>query len=326
MPTKNAKGKGKAKSADCTGADKPNRATSSSPLNDEETVQAVLKCIGPCEHLYVAWVCREWRAEYSKQYPKNAGKTSIAAVCRSPSRIKLACEIKRGLRKLWEQSDGKIQTLAGRLASQETLTAALESGLALSKYVTHGSALAGDYRKTLWLTQRAKRKMTDALCCDAATGGSVELMQYLKGKGDFNATDSVMKAAAAAGQLKMVQYLRSIGGQLSGAVMYAAAQGAHMHVLKWLRDANCPCYLSSLYGVVGRRYQADVLYWILDEFDAVIAQSDGTEPLLKCAVNCKDLPAFQRVVNLGGSINARCWTSIFSYAIKQGNYDILKWI
>ena len=297
-----------------------------SPLNDEETLAAVLEYVGPCEHLYVAWVCREWRADYYKQYPKNAGKTSIAAVCGSPARIKLACEIRQGFKALWAQLDVRIQTLAGRLASQETLTTALESGLTLGEFVTHGSAIAGDYRKSLWLLQRVKRQMTDALCCNAATGGSVELMQYLRDEGCSVISTTVMKAAAAAGQLKMVQYLQSIGGELAETVMDAAARGAHMHVLTWLRERECPYNLTTLWLVAHKVSKAELLYWLLDEFGAAIAQNYGTDLLLQCAVNCKELPAFQRVAYLTGELAGWRWTDIFSHAIEQGSHDILEWI
>merc|ERR1711967_84411 len=76
----------------------------------------------------------------------------------------------------------------------------------------------------------------------AGLGGSVEILEHLKGRG-YGFDEEVCKGAAQGGHLEVLKFLRAQDPPCPWNVQTCseAALGGHLEVLKWLRSQDPPC-------------------------------------------------------------------------------------
>ena len=89
--------------------------------------------------------------------------------------------------------------------------------------------------------------------CAAATGGHLEVLQWLRGNGRCPWNIRMCSAAAQGGHLEVLQWLRANGCPWDATTCYCAARGGHLEVLQWLRANGCPwgrftCSYAAYYG------------------------------------------------------------------------------
>merc|ERR1711934_976475 len=78
------------------------------------------------------------------------------------------------------------------------------------------------------------------LSMEAARGGQLETLQWLKTQKDFDPDEYVFAYACKSGHLETVKWLRSEGCLWNEEACEDAAEGGHFEVLKWLRSEGCP--------------------------------------------------------------------------------------
>merc|ERR1712216_1082493 len=75
---------------------------------------------------------------------------------------------------------------------------------------------------------------------DAAKGGHLEILQWLKAQKRFKLDSSFVFSACDGGYFEMLKWLSSEGCPWSEFACSFAAYGGHLEILKWLRSEGCP--------------------------------------------------------------------------------------
>ena len=74
----------------------------------------------------------------------------------------------------------------------------------------------------------------------AARYGHLELVRWLVGEGGFPMDEGVMADAAGGGNLELVQWMRGGGCPWDVVTCYYAIDYGHVEVLRWARENGCP--------------------------------------------------------------------------------------
>ena len=74
---------------------------------------------------------------------------------------------------------------------------------------------------------------------DAALGGKLEVVQWLRGEG-CEWDEETCISAALMGQLEVLQWLRAEGCPWDAATCYVAVNYGHVEVLRWARENGAP--------------------------------------------------------------------------------------
>ena len=93
-----------------------------------------------------------------------------------------------------------------------------------------------------WLMEEKGWELKEQIDWWAGTSGSVEVFEFLRGRGyEFGRPACV--GAAEGGRLEALKFLRGLDPPCpwSEATCYHAAQGGHLEILKWLRSQDPPC-------------------------------------------------------------------------------------
>jgi hypothetical protein len=220
-----------------------------SPLDNAGILSHVLNILGPGQHLFISAVSKTWRDSYKKvasvpmagwqtRWSKpmitvTADATLLSAVLASTSRFKLAHEC--GL----NFDNAKVQHIAGKTADLSVLQAAHELGLELTEEVVSGAAAAASVPKLQWLHTEQGCPLHDGITYYAAKSGNVDVLIWLKDRGQELKADTCMGAAAGA-HVHLLQYLRDEGCEWNVYICGAAASNGHLTTLQWLHDQGCP--------------------------------------------------------------------------------------
>ena len=143
-----------------------------------------------------------------------------------------------------------------------------------------------------WLMEEKGCKLNGNTGEWAGFGGSVEVLEYLLGKG-YEFDEGACRGAARTGQLEALKFLRGLSPRCpwNWWACFRAAQGGHLEVLKWARSQDPPCP------------------W--DEWTCSVAAQEGHLEVLKWA-RSQDPPC-----------PWGCLTC--SYAAGRGHLEVLKW-
>ena len=201
------------------------------------------------------------------------------------------------------------------------LKSARVKGAVSEGYLLNYAALQGSVEVLRWLMEEKDWELNEDTGRWAGMGGSVELFEYLRGKGyEFN----VMACAGAArgGHLKALQYLRGMDPPCSWDVNTCAyaAWGGQLEVLQWLRAQDPPCpWDEDTCAWAAQGGHLEVLKWARsqdppcpwDEETCTLAAMKGHLEVLKWA-RSQDPPC--------------PWDAMTcAYAAKGGHLDVLKW-
>merc|ERR1711934_892925 len=102
------------------------------------------------------------------------------------------------------------------------------------------------------------------LSMEAARGGQLETLQWLKTQKDFDPDEYVFAYACKSGHLETVKWLRSEGCLWNEEACEDAAEGGHFEVLKWLRSEGCP-WDENTCNFAAEGGQMEVLKWLRSE-------------------------------------------------------------
>ena len=93
-----------------------------------------------------------------------------------------------------------------------------------------------------WLMEEKGCKLNGNTGEWAGFGGSVEVLEYLLGKG-YEFDEGACRGAARTGQLEALKFLRGLSPRCpwNWWACFRAAQGGHLEVLKWARSQDPPC-------------------------------------------------------------------------------------
>jgi Ankyrin repeats (3 copies) len=253
-------------------------------------------------------------------------KTTLhSSIFTSTSRVQLIRELHWQLTEVRSSFDShRLSTAAGLCAELSVLQYAVDIGLVftvpdLSASMFEGAALAGDLIKLQWLHAITDCSVTAAACELAASGGSIEILQWLlEGAKDYDIlSQAVMKEACASGQLQTVQYLVSNRCSFCAtSCLTQAAQSGHLNLIKWMM-ADEPFKSSynnnvswNLHGMMnsaalGGRF--DVMQWLRTEHDVQYSAS-----ALTSAAEHDHLDVIQHLRSEGCPWDAKACTAIAS--------------
>ena len=100
-------------------------------------------------------------------------------------------------------------------------------------------------------------------CMEAARGGHLKVLKYLKSEGV--AFDSwICSEAAEGGHIDVLKYLKSEGMSFDSKTCLLAAFGGRLEVLKWLRseEGNCPWNIKECLHVANSENHKETVTWI----------------------------------------------------------------
>ena len=167
------------------------------------------------------------------------------------------------------------------------------SGAVYEGSLLHYAAFQGSVEILRWLMEEKGWKLTLETGEWAGMGGSIEVLEYLKGTGcEFN--EYTCQGAAMGGHLEALKYLRGLDPPCpwnEWTCTDAAIEG-QLQVLKWLRSQDPPCP------------------W--DDGTCILAAQEGHLEVLKWA-RSEDPPC-------------PLPESTCSYAAKGGQLEVLKWL
>jgi hypothetical protein len=112
----------------------------------------------------------------------------------------------------------------------------------------------------------------DEIGCEAAMGGSIEVVEWLRQEQgiEFNST-SIMWAADG-GQIAMCQHLRSIGCEWTESACAQAVTSCHFDMLRWLRENGCPWSVYEVSMEAASVSNIEVLDYIVEQGEVLDAE------------------------------------------------------
>ena len=213
------------------------------------------------------------------------------------------------------------------------------------------AALQGSVKLLRWLMEEKGWELNKETGFWAGMGGSVEILEHLRGKG-YEFDEGACYGAARGGHLEALKFLRgldppcpwragtceqaALGGHLevlkfargqdppcpwNRRTCFNAAQGGHLDVLQFLRSQDPPCpWDEHTCFYAAREGHLDVLKWLRDQDPP--CPWDGR--LMKWAVERGHLEALKFLRGL----DPPCpWDEgTCSSAAEGGNLEILKWL
>ena len=104
------------------------------------------------------------------------------------------------------------------------------------------AAFQGSVEIMRWLVEVKGGELNEETGFWAGRGGSVEVLEYVRGRG-YEFDEGACQGAARGGHLEALKFLRGQDPPCpwNVATCYEAAKGGHLEVLKWARDQDPPC-------------------------------------------------------------------------------------
>ena len=129
------------------------------------------------------------------------------------------------------------------------------------------AAFQGSVEILRWLMEEKGCEPNGGTGWLAAMGGSVEILEYLKGE-EYEFREDACRGAARGGHLKALKYLRGLDPPCPWDMLTcsSAAWGGNLDVLKWLRSQDPPCpWDEETCAGAARRGHLEVLKWARDQ-------------------------------------------------------------
>ena len=212
------------------------------------------------------------------------------------------------------------------------------------------AAFQGSVEILRWLMEEKGLEENEGTGFWAGGGGSVEILEYLEGRG-YKFTEAACDGAAMGGRLEALKHLRGLdppcpwgeetcadaayGGHLDvlkwlrsedppcpwdELTCSRAAEGGHLHVLKWMRDQDPPCpWEETTCARAAGVGHLEVLKWVRDQdppcpwhpYTCARAAEEGHLEILKW-LRAQDPPC--------------PWDyNTCSWAAGEGHLDVLEW-
>ena len=157
-------------------------------------------------------------------------------------------------------ADSKIRMVAALVAggSLPALQRAVEEGLPLADTSCDEAAMGGRIDVLRWL--REKECFWDSLTLsEAARSGHLETVKWMRENGCPWGIVTLGNAAQG-GHLEVIKWLRENGCPWDNLTCAGAAQGGHLEVLKWLRENECPWDGDTCYNAANQ----EIIQWAVD--------------------------------------------------------------
>jgi hypothetical protein len=211
------------------------------PLHNREVLELTLSYLQG-EGLFVITVSKRWKAcfeKLSKASSTNHSKhvhsstcTAMAAAFASPSRVRLAHDAGFQL----QAAGWKLQDCAGKHCSVETLEVAYTLALIWNANLSRAAAEAANLPVLQWLHTEQTLPLPDGIAANAARGGSVDVLRWMKQQQCVFDADTTYYGGIKANNLPVLQYLYAEGVPWHESVCGAAAAACDLQQLKWLRS------------------------------------------------------------------------------------------
>jgi hypothetical protein len=244
-----------------------------SPLDNTGILLQILNILGPGHHLFVSAVSKAWREGYKRvdevqmnglnMYCDGESElhtiTSQTTLCSSV--FSSAASLTLGLQHGLAFENDNIQRLAGRFADVSTLRVAHELGLPLSYHVVIGAAESGCTLKLQWLHIDKSCELPRSICNYTARTGSIRMLWWLQQHGKAFTIVACMAAAAGA-HLHVLRYLRDERCEFGNEVCSAAASHGHLSILQWLHEQGCPWNADEICGDAAESGSIEILLYL----------------------------------------------------------------
>lgn len=158
------------------------------------------------------------------------------------------------------------------------------------------------------------------LAVHAASGGSVEILQWCSDRGLPICSPSVCAAAAGKGHLGALKWLRANNCPWSSTATEAAASNGHFELLKWAH-ANGAEWNGSVSAAAARRGDFEMLKWL--QAIGCPCNQATCEGAAACSDTKTGLAMLKWLRDQGCLLDAEV---IFNSAAHQGDMEILKWL
>lgn len=159
--------------------------------------------------------------------------------------------------------EGSLLSKAAFFGYVEIMELLVAHGAELTEEATIDAAEGGSVNALKWL--RARDCPWSAYLFVKAAGwpGSLEVLQWALDNGcPIGTTTDACTAAAENGALEELQWLRANGFPWNEKVMVQAAMNDHMDVLEWARDNGCP-WSARVTHAAARYNSPEALIWLL---------------------------------------------------------------
>jgi hypothetical protein len=125
----------------------------------------------------------------------------------------------------------------------------------------------------------------------AASGGSMEVIEWLRQQQGVSINANVIAMAARTGQTAMCQHLRSTGCNWNVHACSKAAEGGHLDTLRWSRENECPWDARQVCINAARYGYTNILNYVLEQDDLLDAHL--LRATLNAAGSCNQLHTAQ---------------------------------
>jgi hypothetical protein len=154
-----------------------------------------------------------------------------------------------------------------------------------------GAAEAGHLTLLQHLINEGCKWDGESLIQDAASSGSMELVEWLRVEQHITLNADALTAAAGAGQIGMCEYLLREGCELNFEACSRAAAGGHTDTLRWLLEQECPWSVHEVCMSAARNGYTDILDFVIEQGEVLDAEL--LTDALNDAGSSNQLPAVQ---------------------------------
>eukprot|EP00953_Heterococcus_sp_UTEX-ZZ885_P003691 2507-Heterococcus_DN1.PRE.4 len=135
-----------------------------------------------------------------------------------------------------------------------------------------GAAEAGHLTVLQHLINEGCRWNGESIMQDAASSGSIELVEWLRPQYGVELDHRALAAAASEGQIGMYEYLLTVGCELDFEACSRAAEGGHTDTLRWLLEQECPWSVHEVCMSAARNGYTDILDFVVEQGEVLVAE------------------------------------------------------
>lgn len=301
-------------------------------FNQEDLwVNGILPFVGPLQFLFVAGVSRKMKKFYEKYFLTIPRTRRLLRGLQGAKVNHTSCRIALShlsTAKYWECSRGpdffrdndySVGLLIAKAGNVQVLKWAYEvQGFPLDQDITHVAARSGNLAILQYLVSKGFTADNEVSII-ASRNGDLEMIKWYREQvcctyWDEYATDQ----AASNGHLEVLKYLDKCelhSNWNDYSMIWGAAGGGHLEVVKWLRARGCPWTSIATYGAAEQGH-LEVLEWALE---------NGC-PCSDCAVPGAARNGHLSVLKLLCKNGCQCDDSTCVEAVRNGNWHVVKWL